>query len=1221
MVRICLADNRIYHHQNMSKTMQLIAFGKSQCLLFFFLAFFLGVSAQTASPGITLQEKNVSVKKVLNDISRKTGLSFMYDDALIRDLGTVSIDVRNAGLEEVMRQALEGKGLQYSVQGNTVVIKREVRTVYANTAHINIQGKVTDENGIPLAGATISIQGTGFALATLSGGDFSISGVPDKGTIVFSCIGYQTQIIPYDNRTLFNIKMKKHVAELGGVSVEVNNGYQLIPLERTTGSFDIIDNKLFNRSVSPNILDHIADVASGVLFDNRQAGSIVSYANGVARTQNFTIRGISTLNAITNPLVIVDGFPYNSSDPYSQDINNLNPNDIESMTVLKDAAAASIWGARAGNGVVVITTKNGKYNQKPEISFNTSVTFTGKPRLFTQRLISSPDYISVEDTLFQQGNYTSFLTPASANGRPVTPVVQLLGEAAAGTISQADAEAQIAALSHEDIRNDALKYFYHTGTQQQYNLSVRGGSSFDKYYIAAGYDDVSAVDFSFLKRFTLTATNTFRPWQGLEVALPVTFSDDQAGSNVGSFSEGNFAPYTRLVNAQGQPQNVTWSGGYNPAFIQAADADGLYDMNYSPIQQFHASQYNHTNTTLIRVSPSLKYNFLNGFGLEARYQYSRTITNNTTYQSDSVFSVKDMINNYTQISPTGQLTYPINQGGILNFANQNQEDNNMRFSLSYNHNLGKDHRLDVIGGYERNETRITGNRYGLYGYNPNTGTAQNVVDYVTYFPLTNFKVEGLPYNITSTIYPLQFSLTQQFIAFISSFANASYTYKSRYVLTGSARMDQANLFGVTANDKRKLLWSGGAAWKIDQEPFYKMHWLPQLKLRATYGYEGNVYLGSAVNNTSASTLTTISYYPGTTNSSGLPYAILNNIANPDLTWERVGQTNVAVDFGAKKEILTGTLEFYKKNATGLVANYSVDPTVGVTQRTGNVGNMTGRGMDLTLTSKNINTRNFKWTTRLLVSLDKDKLTKYNQTTPAIQLLEQQSGSGAPPTPTTITGNAVFGIYSLRSAGLDAGGNPQGYDSTGKVSEDYNQMTNYARLKDLVYAGSAIPTSYGSFMNDFTWKGFTLSVNISYKMGYYFHAQSINYGNLFGYNMVNVYDGSSDFAKRWQQPGDEKKTNVPSMPTLANSNYLRDMFYEYSSVLVQKGDNIRLKDVSLSYDFSDWARRYTPFSHFELYGYYLGNTLLWKANKMGIDPDYTTMRPAKNYSLGARVSFK
>ena len=394
-----------------------------------------------------------------------------------------------------------------------------------------------------------------------------------------------------------------------------------------------------------------------------------------------------------------------------------------------------------------------------------------------------------------------------------------------------------------------------------------------------------------------------------------------------------------------------------------------------------------------------------------------------------------------------------------------------------------------------------------------------------------------------------------------------------------------------------------------------------LKLRATYGYQGNVALPNVFNSVSVATVSTISYYPGTSNSSGLPYSVLNNVANPNLTWERIGQTNIALDFGLKKDIVAGTVEYYKKNATGLVALYSVDPSVGVTQRTGNVGNMTGHGIDITLTSHNISTRNFRWSTRLLSSFNKDKLTKYDQNTPAVQVLEYQAGMTYPNSPTPIVGKAVYGVYSLRSAGLDATGNPVGYDSTGKTSTDYNQLVNYARLKDLVYAGSALPTWYGSFMNDFTWKRFTVSVNITYKGGYYFHAQSINYANLFGYNMVTAWDGSSDFSKRWQNPGDEKKTYVPSMPSLSTLNYQREQFYSFSSVLVQKGDNIRLKDISLSYDLSDWVSRHMPFSHFELYGYYVGNTILWKANRMGIDPDYSTMKPPKSYSVGARVSFK
>jgi TonB-linked SusC/RagA family outer membrane protein len=1197
--------------------MYLTAFGKSQITLIFLL-FTLGRTiAQPSSPRITLQEKNVSLKKVFNDISHQTGFSVMYDEALIRNIGPVSIDVHNVSLSEALQASLRDKALSFTIEGNTITIRKPVEaspTQSKAPASLIISGKVTDIHHFPLAGVTISIAGTGFTLATQYSGEFSMNGVPEKGTITFSSIGFETQLVNYEHRTDFQIVMKEKITELGTVAVEVNNGYQVTPLERTTGSFDVINNKLFNRSVSPNLLDHLDAVASGVLFDNRQAGPVTSYTNQ-DRTRTFSIRGISTLNSVMDPLIIVDGFPYNSEDPYIQDINNLNPNDIESLTVLKDAAAASIWGARAGNGVVVITTKNGKYGQKPEVSFNSSVTTVNKPNLFSQRILSTPDYITVEKSLYSQGNYASYLNPLSSLGKSVDEVVQLLADVDNGSLSQTDADAQIAALSKLDVRHDALKDFYRTAVNQQYNLSVRGGSATDKYYVSGGYDNNQAVDLSSLKRYTLTAVNTFKPWSHFEVSVPLEFSLNESGSNAGTWSESGLAPYTRLTDASGTPQNVIYGSGYNQSFIQNALSKGFYDMDYNPIQQLHAPQYNHNNTTLINITPDIKYSLNNGLSLDVKYQYSRTINSQKNYLSDSIFSVKNLINNYTQIGAAGNLTYPINQGGTLQVNNMDQEVNNIRASLNYNHTLGQDHRFDAIAGYERNETHITGSQYGWYGYNPNTNSVQNVVDYVTYFPLSNLTLAGFPFHITGTIAPQQSMLTDKFIALISEFANAAYTYKGRYTLSGSARIDQANLFGVTANNKKKVLWSSGVSWKINQEPFYKVNWLPMLKLRTTYGFQGNIP------DAGTSSLTTITYSSGTANSSGLPYAALNNIPNPNLTWERIGQLNFGLDFALKKDILSGTIEYYRKKATGLVAPYNVDPTVGVYQRTGNVGSLSGQGLDLTLTSKNISTKNFSWSTRLLLSHNTDRLTKYSVATTATQLLSYQANSSYPVVPTPIVGKAVYGVYSLKSAGLDANGNPQGYDSLGKASTDYNQLVNFSSLKQLAYAGSANPTTFGSLMNDFSFKGFTLSVNITYKAGYYFHASSINYSELFGGNILGIYDGSSDFDKRWQHPGDEKKTRVPSMPTLANSNFYRDLFYSYSSDLVQKGDNIRLKDISLAYDFSNWSKLHTPFSHLELYGYYLGNTLLWKANKMGIDPDYTMMRPAKSFSIGTRMTFK
>ena len=1212
--------------------MQLTAFYKASLpLLLFLAALGAGIApaaaqqnqSQTVPPRITLQEKNASLKKVFNDISRKTGYSVMYDEALVKGMGTVTFDLKDAPLSQVLYACTGGNGLGFTIEGNTITISKGlVAASHRVNDFINIVGKVTDENGAPLSGVTISIKGTGFILATLSTGEFSMGGAPERGVILFTCIGYNPLQISYTTGTNFNVRLVKRVTEMGSVSVEVNNGYQILPLERTTGSYDLIDNKLFNRSISPDLMDHLNGVASGVYFDNRQQGigaAITSYLNQ-GNIQTFSIRGLSTINSNNLPLVVIDGFPYNPTVPYDQNINNLNPNDIESMTVLKDAAAASIWGARAGNGVLVITTKAGKYNQAPKVSASASVTVYGKPRLFTQRLLSSADYILIEDSVYQQGGFDQLLNPSTANGKPVSQVVDILSQVSNGTLSQADANAQLSALSKYDNRSDALKYLYRTGTNQAYNVQLSGGSATSNYRFSGGYDDGKSVDFSYQKRFTLSGTYNFRPYKGVELSIPVTITNNQLGSNYGTNSGvlSGVAPYSRLVDASGHPQNVVYGNGYNEGFIQTALADGLYDMEYNPINQFRAPQYNHSSNNLVQITPSLKYTW-KGLTAMVTYQYSRTTVNQRIYASDSIWSIKNNINDYTQIQPDGSLQYPINRGGELTINNNESVTNDIRTTLGYDHLLAPEHRLSVYGGYERNEIQVNGSTQGWYGYNPATGTVQSVVDYVTYWPQTNYILANYPYNITSTVYPLSGGISGGFTALISSFGTLGYSYKNRYNLTGSARIDQANLFGVNANAKKSPQWSAGLKWDINKEPFYKAKWLPLLDLRATYGVQGNLP------SSGVTSLTTIQYYPSTTYSGGVPSANLLSPPNPNLTWEKVAISNLAVDFATKNNILSGKLEYYFKHESGLVVQYPTDPTSGVSSLYGNVGAMKGTGIDLTLDSRNITTRSFQWTTHFLFSHNTDKLTNYNVATTATQLLQDQANSStAPAVPTAILGNAAYGIYSLRWGGLDAQGNPQGYDTTGKLSEDYTQLTSYMRLKDLVYHGSGRPTYFGSFMNNFEYKRFLLSVNITYNLGYYFHVQSVNYSNLLGYGqspVLYVGDGSSDFEKRWQKPGDEKRTYVPSMPTLANNNYQRDEFYQFSSVNVQNAGNVRLRDISLGYDFTSMMPKRTPFSSVQLHGYYVSNKILWTANKLGIDPDFSAMKPAANYSLGLNLGLK
>ncbi|HTI93540.1 MAG TPA: TonB-dependent receptor plug domain-containing protein, partial [Puia sp.] len=782
--------------------MQLTAFNKKACLSLLIIGLTLTavqpLGAQTTAARITLSEKHVSLKYIFNRISKMAGISILYDEKAIANITVANINVTSVSLQQAMQECLKGTNLDFEIKSNSIVVRKKESVSASVVQQPNdffISGKVMDESGTPLAGVSIYVRGTDMALSTVEGGLFSMNGVPGTGIIVFSSIGYQTLELPYDHNPEFNVRLKKKVTQLAEVAVEVNNGYQVIPKERTTGSFDVIDNKLFNRSVSSNLLDHLDGVASGVLFDNRgndPNGSLTFRGN----TQTFYIRGVATVQSSNAPLVVVDGFPYNGYAPYQQNINNLNPNDIESVTILKDAAAASIWGARAGNGVVVITTKSGKYNQRPQVNFNSSVTFTGKPLLFTQRILSTSDFIDIEKNLYPQGAYDNVFDPTQNQGRPPTQVIQLLHDVDQGLITQAEADAQIAALSKTDVRHDALKYFYRTGIDQQYNLSVSGGSPASKYFLDGGYDHLTAPDYSFQDRYSLNSNYTFKPADGLELSFPLQFTINQTGTNNGSWSSYGLAPYTKLTDATGHPINVNFTNGYNQDFIQKADALGLYDMSYNPIEQFHAAQYQHTNSLLASIGPDIRYSLHNGLNFDLKYQYSRTIRQGRTYQSDSLFNIKNMINNYTQIDPTGGLSFPINRGGTLQTDNYDETDNNIRATVGYNRLLGNYHRINIIAGYEHNESKIIRDYNGWYGYNPRTGTVQTTVDYISYFPQLNNTLSGSPYSFSSPVYPLQSGTTTSFLAYISSFANASYTFKERYVLTASGRIDQANLFGV-----------------------------------------------------------------------------------------------------------------------------------------------------------------------------------------------------------------------------------------------------------------------------------------------------------------------------------------------------------------------------------------------------------------------------------------
>ncbi|HEY7159755.1 MAG TPA: carboxypeptidase-like regulatory domain-containing protein, partial [Acidobacteriota bacterium] len=387
-----------------------------------------------------------------------------------------------------------------------------------------MKGKVVNEKGEPVVGATVTVKGTTKATSTDEKGEFILTGVDENATLVVSSVSNEKQEIKVDGRTEIGVQLKTRVAELAGVAITVNTGYQEINPGKATGSFSKVGNDLFNRRVSTNTIDRIENLVPGVLFN--KGGQTTT---GGSIPDPILIRGRSTIYANAAPLIVLDNFPYDG------DINDINPNDIESISILKDAAAASIWGARAGNGVIVISTKKGKAS-KPQVEFNSNVTIQGRPDLDNIAIITSNDYIELEKFLFSKGYYDNDINNSTGNRPPLSPVIEILTKQKNGSISPSDADNQINLLKQNNAREDLDKYFYRLGTKQQYALSISANTPNINYFMSVGWDhNNSNVVGQQYDRVSFRTQNTFRITSNFQIDGGIYYvqTRDEAGNNPG----------------------------------------------------------------------------------------------------------------------------------------------------------------------------------------------------------------------------------------------------------------------------------------------------------------------------------------------------------------------------------------------------------------------------------------------------------------------------------------------------------------------------------------------------------------------------------------------------------------------------------------------------------------------------------------------------------------
>lgn len=1173
---LCKYCKLLYHSQTL-RCMKITAF--------IILVFCLHVSASTLAQNVTLSEHKAPLEKVLNDIRRQTGYVFFYNQDWMQQAQPVDINVNGVPLNDALKICFTNQPFSYAIVNKTIVLRLKENPVPEQKKEtalpVTISGKVTDTLGTPLIGATVTNKRTNKVIITDDKGEFTLTADPGDN-LIFSFIGYKSQNISVSATTQY-VNIQLH-AEVNGLNeVVVNTGYQQLPQERSTGAFGFIDNQQLNRRISPNFLDRIYDMTPGISFVTLPS----TLSNGVnpisARRTGITLRGVSTLNptlVTTDPLIVVDNFPYNG------DLANINPNDIESITVLKDAAAASIWGAKAGNGVIVLTTKKGRLNSTMLVDFNMNFSVTNKPDIFKDMtFLDANDYINVEQLLFSKGFFNSDLI--NRRKPAISPVVNILANLRAGKISQADADAQINGLRNVDVRNDFYKYTMRKALNQQYSFGLRGGTNNMTYALSTGYDrDEAAQIGNGNRRITINSMNTYRPIKNLELTAGVLYSNNKTALNgIGYPGPGlgakynNLYPYARLVDANGNPAAIAYQR--SQAYIDSTKKLGFLDWSYRPLQEMENN--NNTTTTVdYLIKAGAKYKIRPWLSAEMLYQNEAQAITNNLIRNQSLYYTRDLINQFTIYDPsTNQLTYQIPLGGIYNLTDNNWKSYNWRSQLSMQKNFGSDHAFSGIFGAEISQIKTNLSSSTSYGYDEQFGNSSSNLDYHDFLPVNPVGSAQIPFlnNYQGTT-----------LRYISYYSNLGYTYKDRYTVTLSGRKDGSNIFGARTNDKITPLWSAGVAWTTSKEDFYHSDFLPYLKVRATYGFNGNVYNGSALSK-------------GSFNTEGMTGAeTITNLTppNPNLRWEKVKNIDVGIDFSSRNGLISGTLDFYQKDGQDLIEDIALAPSAGFDSYKGNAAKTKTNGFEASITAKLID-RKFKWNTMLVANFLKDQTLQYDGPVTASTITS--NGLIIP-----VKGRSLYGVYAYRWAGLDPQtGDPRGYLNK-QISTDYNSIYANTAPDSLVYFGSSRPTRWGSLIDEFSYKGFTLSVMITYKGGYYFRklSSSPNYAD------VLTAQGNSDFTQRWQKPGDEQYTTVPSF--VYPNNNVRSFFYLHSEPLVEKGDFVKLQDARLDYDFTKLLKT-SRLKSLKIYGYATNLSILWRANKDGIDPETNN-----KYMLPLQLSF-
>lgn len=1162
------------------------------------------VAQEPVKESVTLDVREVRLEQLLEAISRDTGYKFQYakddlDDVTKRFTAKGTTDV-----EELLTGILKGTPLSFKIEGNVI------RITSARSHWSTIRGKVLDEEGNPIPGAYVRLKGANSGTATDQEGNYKLR-VPSlkDAVLVYSFIGMSTkEVKPTSKRQ--DVKLSESSYALEGVVVE------------STGYGDT-DKRLSTSSV---ITMQAADLIEGNVgtLDNMLMGkvpgmTIISDVSTPGAAAKIRVRGVSTISGSREPLWVVDGIILDDPVPLSAEeinsldninlignaISGLNPMDIEKIDILKDAAATAIYGVRAANGVVVVTTKKGKEG-RISINYSGTYTYNQRPNYGQMSLMNSKERIAVSKEIEERA--LPFFFEVSRVGY----------EGALMDLYErniTEEEFLIRVKEMEENNTDWFGELFRDNVMRRHNLSISGGTDKVTYYASGNYTvNPDVVKDKGVNSYSGMLKLNFNPSKKVTGMLSLRTSSSTREYTHSSFSPYQFAMETaRTIPAYDEecnPYFFNYSKGY------------MTQLRYSPINEMRHSG-NTVQSNRYNITGQLSWRPITDLTLSTTFGINFSNTSDKSwYDEQSYIAAKLRRVNYGDPLPDvevfrneqSQLPY----GGALTSGRTSNFGWQWRAQVIYNWRPWEDHTLTINAGPEFRSTRYDGIRTTEFGYLPDRGESFMNIDPTVWKAHYNY-AKGQPDRVTNRL-----------SNFISLFANLTYSYQRKYVLTYNMRAEGSNKFGQDRRARFLPIWSISGRWNIQEEEWLKdVMWLNMLSLKASYGIQGNV--------ADDQTPQLIMRYGDYDDIANRFTSTISKLPNPLLRWEKNNSYNLGFETSLFDNRIYFSAEYYRRVGKDQLINKKVSQTLGRTSIQTNAGTLINEGVDLMLTLIPIRTKDWTWTINANGSQNRNKVIDggVNDDYTFAQYLNGTA---------IINGKAIDSFYSYRFKGLTEKGHPDFYG----LEEGTKGLSKEEFFSHIfVESGQRVPFLQGGFGTSVRWKDLTLNLFFSYSVG-----NKVRLNNLYqdsGQTTPQPWQNmNNELVDRWQKPGDEAHTNIPVLTNekledvrksatagtlwggeskvwdhhFANNRW---QMYNKSDLRVVDGSHVRLRSASLSYRVpTEWvAKTGLKAANIRLEGY---NLLLFSSKKLrGQDPSQMTLGlrttpPLPSYSMTINLSF-